>query len=464
MKKKILSIAACAAMILSLAACKSPLDDLPALSASNPISSANNTSKPAVSSSKPAASSAPAESKPVQSSSAPEQSSTPEPVTTPKPAAPVDWDNVPVAKDEDFDYNITGDLNNSAAVLNAYIGSNEYVKMPSELGGEKIIQVNNSVEWGARTKAIMLADGCVLTAQYKDYNRGVWLDNNGIGIGPNVTEIVFPDTMTVVEAEGMTKLEKITFPKNLQEIKPNGFKDSKITELILPDNIKFIDKYAFEGCANLSSVTFPSSIEAIDGSAFKDCTDLTAINFPKSFSSGKKCTIVGYAFSGCTKLKSVELPSGMNFDGGVIRSNAFMIPDRKLYAGNNLFDNCTSLEKVTFADDLEYIPDAFFRGCSSLTEVDLPNGLTEIGNGVFGECTSLSEVNLPDGLKRIGIYAFRNCTSLKSLTIPDSTTLIGYYLMDGCSDFTISYLGQTFNPKNYVKICNSDEFGEKMSF
>ena len=452
MKKKIFAASVCAAMVLTFTGCGN---------GSVPISFDNTPSstEPSTPSSVAAFnnSSAPANSKPGQSSSVPEQSSTPKPVTPPTPAAPVDWDNVPVAKDEDFDYDIVGDLNNSAAVLKSYVGSSEYVKMPSELGGEKIIQVNNSVMWGTRVKAIMLADGCVLTAQYYNTPRGVWLDNNGIGEGPNVTEIVFPDKMTVIGAEGMTNLERVTLPKYLQEIKPNGFKDSKITELVLPDYIKYIDKYAFQGCADLSSVTFPSSIEAIDGEAFRDCTNLTEINFPKTFSSGK-CTIVGYAFSGCTNLKSVELPSGVNFSGSIIKNNSFMGIDRTLYAGNSLFSNCTSLKKVTFAEGLDYIPDFFFYGCTSLTEVNLPDGLIEIGNNAFQDCSSLSEVNLPNGLQKIGVGAFGNCTSLKNLTIPNTTTLIGYNLMKGCSDFTISYLGQTFNPKNYVKICNGEDF------
>lgn len=467
MKKKILAAAVCAAMVLSLAGCGSkddPFANLPQSSAGNTASTPNN-SKPASSAaagntSKPTTSK-PAESKPVQSSSVPTQSSstpqiiTPESKPEPTPDAPVDWDNVPFANDEDFDYNITGNLNNSAAVIKAYIGTSEYVKMPSELGGEKTIELSNSVTWGTNVKAIMLSDGCVLAGTYKDYMRGVWLDNNGIGVGPNVTEIVFADKMTVIGAEGMTNLKRVTLPKYLYEVKPKGFKDSKITELVFPDYTTFIDESAFMGCKNLKSVTFPSGLQAIDAEAFHDCTSLTEINFPESFSS-EKCTIVGFAFAGCKKLKSVELPSGVNLDGRRIKSDKGLIFDRVLYNGNNLFSDCTSLEKVTFADDLDYIPNSVFSGCTSLTEVDLPNGLTEIGNTVFYGCTSLSELNLPDGLKKIGYCAFGNCISLKSLTIPDTTKTIGYNLMQGCSDFTISYLGQTFNEKNYVKICNSD--------
>lgn len=463
MKKKILAATVCAAMVLSLAGCGSkddPFANLPQSSAGNTASTPNN-SKPANSSKTDATSGA--ESKPVQSSSVPTQSSstpqiiTPESKPEPTPDAPVDWDNVPFANDEDFDYNITGNLNNSAAVIKAYIGTSEYVKMPSELGGEKTIELSNSVTWGSNVKAIMLSDGCVLAGTYYNHMRGVWLDNNGIGEGPNVTEIVFADKMTVIGAEGMTNLKRITLPKYLYEVKPKGFKDSKITELVFPEYTNFIDESAFKGCTKLTSVTFPSGLEAIDAEAFRDCTSLTEINFPESFSS-EKCTIVGYAFSGCKKLKSVELPSGVNLNGRRIKSDKGRIFDRVLYAGNNLFSDCTSLEKVTFAEGLDYIPNSFFYGCTSLTEVDIPNGVTEIGENVFQNCISLSELNLPDGLKKIGYCAFGNCISLKSLTIPDSTTSIGYNLMEGCSDFTISYLGQTFNPKNYVKICNGRGF------
>ncbi len=332
-------------------------------------------------------------SKPQSSSSKP-QSSSSKPVTQPVPEV-LDWSKVPVASDDDFEYTIGGDLQYSYAYVTKYIGTAAYVKMPSELGGEKVIQLHNNVEWGDTVKAIMLSPGCCYTSQYKDWEYGVWRPTNGIGIAPNVTEVVIPDNWTSVGLYGMTNLEKVNFPKGLTEIKDNAFSGSK-----------------------LSSVTIPDSVETIGAAAFANCTNLSVVNFPKSFASGK-CTMKTKVFEGCTKIKSIVLPGDLYCDYNSVQS---------------IFNNCTSLEKVT-----------------------LSSGFKNVVPKMFDGCTALKEVNLPDGLQKIGAYAFRNCTSLKSLAIPDSVTRIAQGIFNGCTGFTITYMGQTFNEKNYIKIVNATD-------
>ena len=84
--------------------------------------------------------------------------------------------------------------------------------------------------------------------------------------------------------------------------------------------------------------------------------------------------------------------------------------------GNDAFYNCTSLTKVTFAD----------------------NTIETIGDGAFGQCSNLAEIKLPSGLKSIGGGAFGNCTALTTMTIPASVTKAssGNAVFEGCTGLT----------------------------
>lgn len=310
----------------------------------------------------------------------------------------VDWSKVPVAKDEDFKYEIVGNITNSVAVLTEYVGNNPYVKMPKELGGEKVIKITDSMNWN-KVKAIMLSNSCKPEDSgvlIKDWWHGVWHTQRCIGYGPYVTEVVLPDSWTFFgfyngadNEYGMRNLEKVNFPKSLTEIQMGAFAFTK-----------------------LKSVTIPERIVFIDVSAFQDCASLTTINFPKKFSSG--CTVEKNAFLNCTALKSVSIPSGMKFGDGV-------------------FENCTSLTKVS-----------------------LPSSLDSISRYMFKDCKSLPDIKLPSGLKRIGARAFENCSSLKKINIPDSVTYIESDAFKGIPGITVTYKGMTFNEKNVSKLYNVD--------
>ena len=75
---------------------------------------------------------------------------------------------------------------------------------------------------------------------------------------------------------------------------------TKLTSIVLPDNIISIGVYAFKLCSQLSSVTLGNNLKSIDYGAFERCTNLTSINIPNSV-----ITIDDHTFDGCSKLTSI---------------------------------------------------------------------------------------------------------------------------------------------------------------
>ena len=58
-----------------------------------------------------------------------------------------------------------------------------------------------------------------------------------------------------------------------------------VTDLVIPNDVTSIGKWAFYGCNSLTSVTIPDSVTSIGDSAFSKCSSLTSINIPDGVTS-----------------------------------------------------------------------------------------------------------------------------------------------------------------------------------
>lgn len=160
-----------------------------------------------------------------------------------------------------------------------------------------------------------------------------------------------------------------------------------LTDLVIPDGITSIGKYAFRSCGNLVSVTIPDGVTGIGD----------------------------WAFAGCGNIKSVRIPNGVTT------------------IGRSAFAHC-GLSEITIPNSVTSIGAHAFQACDSLTSVTFPDSVTSIGQYVFNECNSLSKVVLPKGLEIIPGFMFQNCTNLAVVVIPDSVHLIQSCAFTNCNN------------------------------
>ncbi|MCQ2339972.1 MAG: leucine-rich repeat domain-containing protein [Paludibacteraceae bacterium] len=86
--------------------------------------------------------------------------------------------------------------------------------------------------------------------------------------------------------------------------------DVEVKDLVIPEGVDKIGKYAFERCNMLTSVTIPNSVTAIGDYAFNECQNMTTVSI------GNSVTTIGkYAFNYCTDLTSITLPSSVTTIG-----------------------------------------------------------------------------------------------------------------------------------------------------
>ena len=96
-------------------------------------------------------------------------------------------------------------------------------------------------------------------------------------------------------------------------------------------------------------------------------------------------------------------------------------------SGRKPTGDLTIPESVTFRGcpyPVTSIGDEAFDGCSGLTRVTIGNSVTSIGDYAFGWCSGLTSVTIPNSVTSIGGSAFYGCSGLTSITIPNSVTSI----------------------------------------
>ncbi|MDE5770819.1 MAG: leucine-rich repeat protein [Ruminococcus sp.] len=231
-----------------------------------------------------------------------------------------------------------------------------------------------------------------------------------------------------------------------------------ITEITIPESVKFIDSNAFENSGlktltvenempvipdgfcmgtKLTNIKFayPEYIRKIGANSFKS-TPLSEPIFSewygKDVSNYETFTVGDSAFENCTSIKSVKMPDNLIALGkSVFKGNTSMstlvFGKNTIQADRECFKGCTALDSITFNNVLNSLGGSAFQGCTALKTLSgLPNSLYDwtpenetmgrgFAGGIFADCTALVSADLPSSLTRIPESCFAGCTSLKTV-------------------------------------------------
>ena len=255
-----------------------------------------------------------------------------------------------------------------------------------------------------------------LDVDYYNFD-GTWI-YDGKEIPSNVrrliTEIIISDNVKSIDKSAFcycSSLISITIPNSVKGIGNNAFEGCRgLTSITIPDSITYIGNYAFHYCFSLTNILLPKGIVDIGFSTFSDCSNLISITIPNSVKS-----LGDYAFSGCKSLKSITIPNSVT------------------NIGCGTFANCSDLTNITIPNSVTNIDESAFTNCDRLTSITIPNSVTSIGSGTFYNCSSLTSITIPNSVTSIGESAFCNCDSLTSIAIPNSVTSISDYAFEFCN-------------------------------
>ena len=183
--------------------------------------------------------------------------------------------------------------------------------------------------------------------------------------------IEFPDSVKNIEAgalAGCTSLESVNIPPRTELLPWRIFEGcSSLRYIVIPKKVKTIEDFAFAECTALEDVKFecmhsngdPSvGITRIGMNAFRNCSSLTDIYIPETVKY-----IGNQAFRECSRLKRLHIPDSVKaiyplaFADCISLEQVTFAGDTELYRGSNpykygknsaTFFNCPKLLNVNY--------------------------------------------------------------------------------------------------------------------
>lgn len=122
---------------------------------------------------------------------------------------------------------------------------------------------------------------------------------------PDVTSFSWPESPETIKEEAFWKINirgDIIIPHSVTHIGRSAFAETKISHMVFPDNLEFIEEEVLANCRNLiDTIAIPPLIETIGEAAFAGCEKLDAVVLPKRLQK-----IKGRAFDGCYSLTYIH--------------------------------------------------------------------------------------------------------------------------------------------------------------
>ena len=331
--------------------------------------------------------------------------------------------------------------------------------------------------------------------------------------------LYIPDSVTFIAEsafEGCSNLTNLNIGNNGNyKLVDDVLYNSDMTELLrclpskegsfkIPDSVITIQKYAFQDCVLLTSVTIPETVQTIGKYIFDRCKSIQNV----TLSINSKTSNIGRFFNstiydeGDTK---IEQRSSLLYTSRITyfipqSLRTISITSGKIFFAN--FNNFKPLKHIIVSDRVEEIESEAFGGIDSLTSLTLPfvglkkgagntqagyfasifntstssssnyakvtqgnsnylvpvalktvsiTGNDTIRNQAFINCTPLEMVNILGEITSIPSNCFKNCSSLISISLPNSLISIGDYAFAACKSLTsITIPNSVTSLGNYV--------------
>lgn len=293
------------------------------------------------------------------------------------------------SKDKTYEYVVSSDDSDKEfAVLEAYLGNDSDVVIPSEIDGIKVKKIGDNTFYDKKTIKTV-----TVPATIEDFGRASFYGCESL------LEFKVDDANEIYKA-----VDGMLFGKDDQVL------------------------FCCPPAKKLTSYTVPEGVVAIANSAFGQCKDLETVELPSTLKY-----IMTYSFAECTALKSITLPESLT------EINDFA------------FSGCSALAEVNFAEDssLATIGNAAFYDCGALTQIDFPDSVTSVGQGAFVS-TGMKSVTVPPTIYDIGYSAFGFYTDQSGdIVAMDDFTVYGYegsYAQSYCSDNEVKF--EAIEPEN----------------
>lgn len=204
-------------------------------------------------------------------------------------------------------------------------------------------------------------------------------------INQNVTSVVIPNSVTIIEEEAFrycSKMTSVYIGRSVTVIGDYAFAQTSLTNITIPRNVSLCGTQVFAYCENLKEVVFEtgSQLQATGWGMFYNCYNLQGVIIPSNI-----MILNGTTFANCSSLKSVIFEEGSRLD--TIRQQAFF--------------NCRALRDIIIPESVSAIDDNVFYNCSLSTITALAITPPRVPSDIFANAT-ISKIFVPQ--ESVGAY------------------------------------------------------------
>lgn len=330
------------------------------------------------------------------------------------------------------------------------------VVIPDTIEGKVVTAIDSDAFNSCENLAALDLGECVQSIGFRAFaktaittlhlpNSVTEIDEGAFEYCTSLTSVDWPDNVNFTTINGFcgcTSLpaeevnEALALP-SVTTVGHSAFSECAFESVVIPENIKMIERYAFSYNSILKNVDFSSSTQLteIGDRAFESSYSILEVDL----SSCVSLTSIGeYAFSN-TGIEKVTFPSSLSKLGSYAFSKSNLksvdLSETSLSVVEDYAFSWTDLTSVKLADGITEIGTGAFCECKELTSVDFGSGVQKIAAFAFYK-NALTEISLPNSLTTIEKDAFSDCTSLASIEWPSNdafTTVNGF---DGCTSLS----------------------------
>lgn len=211
----------------------------------------------------------------------------------------------------------------------------------------------------------------------------------------------------VFYTSGITSFKELQYFTKLKSIGEYAFRESGLTDIVLPQSVKSIEHGAFLGC-NMTEIDIPASVASIGENAFLRCNKLASLRVnwkipiaieEKAFPT--RANVVLHVPLGCKAA----------YEAADVWKDFKEITDDYTEGGTTFAskeDGTLMLSNMDESSTEVVIP-------STLTVDGQEYSVTGISDGAFENNETLETVSIPGSIEKIGENAFAGCTNLQTI-------------------------------------------------
>jgi prepilin-type N-terminal cleavage/methylation domain-containing protein len=313
----------------------------------------------------------------------------------------------------------------------------------------------------------VLVEHLIIPEGYETFCKGLFSDCGGL------KTVTLPSSFTTIPLGGFQKCINLTSInlENVKYVNKCAFNGSTSISSVNLENVIEIYVYAFGSCTGLNRVDIGNKITFLECGSFGSCNESLELHFNASIDLWNSIldpyTYLGEK-NGITNGKKYRL-----FIEDIEMSGQFIVPSHWTHVSDYLFSGLTNITSVVLHDNIVRVGSyafydlpivniewanikeigryAFYQ--SQINKLEVPDSVTRIEEYAFGHCENIEYININESsqLEHLGNGAFSYCKKIKSLYIPPLIKeLDAHYLVLYCNSLTEF----TFSPNTQLEYLN----------